>query len=472
MITGVYNSLYFGSFDPSTVGFLYYMAVDIASDDADKGSTPDDFGPAKEIDNFTLTPNNFIFNNLWTGYYSGIARANKAIDQLEKASFEENIKTRLQGEVRYIRGMYYFNLVRLFGGVPKLIRVPLSTEFNSDEFQTRASKEEIYAAIIEDLQYAVDNLPLKGDASTQLGRANKGAAEGLLAKVYIYQQNWQKVFDLTADVINSGKYSLVTNKGDTLTDYNVIYRENASSGVGGNNNSESIFEVQTGPNLGENAVSLLFSNGQGPRGKGGWNDLGFGFNNPTQDLENAYEPGDTRKPGTIIFINPTAPSSGVSTGTVLWDGFRIPSQDSVENSRYNYKGYHSAVRETPQVSNNKDSKPKNIRIMRYAEILLMYAEAAAQLGNAGEALAKLNMVRVRAGLPASTTATQMDIWKERRVELALEQDRFFDVVRQGRAGSVLRAHGKNFEDGKHELFPIPQAQIDLSGNRLTQNPGY
>jgi len=471
LVTGVYNSLYLGGFGPTTVGFLYYMTVDVASDDADKGSTPGDFGPAKEIDEFTATPNNFIFDNLWKGYFAGINQANKALDILNKATFDSASVRRLKGEVSYLRGLYYFNLVRLFGGVPKITTIPGVADFNSDFLVTRASKAEIYALIISDLQFAADNLPKKGDANTQVGRANKAAAEGLLAKVYMYQQNWQKVFDLTSDVINSGQYSLVKNKVDTLSDYNVIFREKPSGGVGGNNNSESIFEVQTGINVGENAVSPLYSNGQGPRagGKRGWDDLGFGLNDPTADLASAYEPNDTRKLGTIIFINPTSLGIG---GTTLWDGFYIPSQDSVENPRYNYKGYASTKAESPQLSGNKDFKPKNIRIMRYAEILLMNAEAAVKLGNMGAALSSLNKVRNRAGLKSLTAVTIDDVWKERRVELAMEQDRFFDLVRQGRAGAVLRAHGKAFVDGKHEIFPIPQAEIDLSNKKLTQNPGY
>ena len=108
--------------------------------------------------------------------------------------------------------------------------------------------------------------------------------------------------------------------------------------------------------------------------------------------------------------------------------------------------------------------------MRYAEVLLMYAEASA-MGAGGDGVNKLNAVRARANLGV-TTLTQANVWKERRTELAMEADRFFDLVRQGRAGTVLRAHGKAFVDGKHELFPIPQAQRDLSGNRLTQNPNY
>lgn len=471
LVTGVYNSLYQGGFGPTTLGFLYFVTVEEASDDADPGSIPGDNAGGEKIDGFTADANVFYFDNLWRGYYVGINQANKALDILNKASFDAAIVNRLKGEVSYLRGMYYFNLVRLFGGVPKIVTIPGVKDFQSDSLVTRVSKDEIYALITNDLQFAVDNLPLKGDANTQVGRANKAAAQGMLAKVYLYQQNWQKVYDLSSDIIGSGLYSLVTNKADTLTDFNVIFRERTSGGVGGNNNTESIFEVQTGVNVGENAVSPLYSNGQGPRGKGGWDDLGFGWNTPSLDLANAYEAGDTRKTGTIIFIQPTVNTAGAgNTGTTLWDGFRIPSQDSVVNQRYNYKGYSSVTGETPQTSGSKDTKPKNIRVMRYAEILLMNAEAAVKLGK--DALTPLNIIRNRAGLSSLAVVTVNDVWKERRSELAMEQDRFFDLVRQGRAGQVLRALGKPFVDGKHEVFPIPQAEIDLSNGKLKQNPGY
>ncbi len=466
LVDGVYSTLYQGGFDKTTVGFEWAMIGDVASDDADKGSTSGDFdiNGAGDIDNFVANANNGIFNNIWLGDYTGIAKANQAIGILNQSTFDSTTQNRLLGEVRFLRGLYYFNLVRCFGEVPKVVRYPKPSELNSDEFQTRASAADIYSVIEEDLQFAVDHLPLKGDATTQTGRANKGAAESYLAKVYLYQKNYQKAFDLTADVINSNLYSLVP-------DYNLIFREHAVNGVGGINNSESIFEVQTGINIAENAVSKLWSNGQGPRGSGGWDDLGFGFNDPSADLAAAYEAGDTRKNATIIFINPTVAAPGISTGTVLWDGYRIPSQDSVVNQRYSYKAYHSPIAESPQLTENKDTKPKNIRLMRYSEVLLIYAEAAANLGNEPEATAKLNMVRSRANLPAST-GTIDNIWKERRVELAMEQDRFFDLVRQGRAGIVMRAAGKPFKDGTNELFPIPQAQRDLSGGKLTQNNGY
>ncbi|RYY94872.1 MAG: RagB/SusD family nutrient uptake outer membrane protein, partial [Chitinophagaceae bacterium] len=393
---------------------------------------------------------------IWNGHYQGIARANRAIDVLGRATFDQAVKNRYIGEVRYLRALYYFDLVRMFGGVPLVLRVPPVSDLGSDEFNVRKSRDSVYAAIVADLQFAADNLPLKGEAGTQPGRANKGAAQALLSKVYLYQQNWQGALDMSRAVIESGKYSLVT-------DYFSIFRE------AGNNNSESIFEVQTSSaNCG--LVSELYSNSQGPRAKMGWNDIGFGFNVPTSDLVGAYEAGDTRKNASIIFITPTV--AGNSPGTVLFDGFRIPSQDSVENPRYNYKVYHSNTAESPSCAGvgDKDKKPQNIRIMRYAEVLLIYAEAAARLGLA-DGGDKLNQVRARANL-APVAGTLDNVLKERRVELALEGDRFFDLVRTGRAGTVLRAHGKAFVDNKNEVFPIPQPQIDLSGGRLTQNPGY
>lgn len=471
LVTGVYNSLYQGGFGPTTVGFLYYVTVEEASDDADPGSIPGDNSQGELIHNFTVTSNSFFFDNLWRGYYAGINKANKALDILNKASFDEATINRLKGEVSFLRGMYYFNLVRLFGGVPKLTTVPGVEDFHSDSLVTRVSKDEIYALIVSDLQFAVDNLPVKGDANTQVGRANKGAAEGLLAKVYMYEKNWQKVSDLTLDVINSGLYSLVKDIGDTLKDYNLIFREKPSGGVGGNNNSESVFEVQTGINVGEDAVSPLYSNGQGPRGKGGWDDLGFGWNDPSADLAESYEPGDTRRAGTIIFVHPTInPGGPGNVGTVLWDGFRIPTQDSVANPRYNYKGYASPIAESNQISGSKDKKPKNIRLMRYPEILLMYAEAQINLGNVGAAVNPINMIRNRAGLPSLSAVTIDAVWNERRHELAMEQDRFFDLVRTGRAVTILGPRG--FTANKNEVFPIPQGEIDLSGGKLKQNSGY
>ena len=464
LVDGVYNSMLLGGFGADVHGLQYVILTDIASDDSDKGSNPTDYNDALTIDNFTLTPTNGTVNNAWRGYYQGISRANQALDKIPLSPAADVVKNRLLGEVRFLRGYFYFNLVRLFGGVPKLDRVPATSEINNPDFQKRATAADIYAFIISDLQFAVDNLPLK--AATETGRATKAAAQGMLAKVYLYQKNYQQAFNLTEEIVKgrSGAYSLYPTYAD-------IWR------TVGANSSESVFEVQTGINAAcNNSAIEQYSVSQGARAGGsrGWADLGFGFNSPTQQLADAYEPNDVRRAGTIIFIQPTAPAGQRSTGTVLWDGFRIPSKDSVENSRYSYKAYHSRTKE-PNCGNN-DYLPKDIRVLRYAEILLIHAEAALQIGNAGAAQTDLNMIRTRAGL-TSKPATLANIWQEHRVELALEHDRFFDLVRQenvqaGRIVPIFAAQGKTFVKGKHDIFPIPQPQIDLSGGQLTQNPGY
>jgi starch-binding outer membrane protein, SusD/RagB family len=466
LVDGVYNAMYLGGFGSDVHGLQFVILTDIASDDSDKGSTPTDYGDALAVDNLTLTATNGNVNNAWKGYYQAIATANQALDKIPSSTAPEATKNRLIGEVRFLRGYFYFNLVRLFGGVPKLDRVPLPSEANSPEFKQRATAAEIYNLIISDLQFGVDNLPLK--SATDVGRATKAAAQGMLAKVYLYQKNYQKAYDLTNEIVTgkSGAYGLFTPYAD-------IWRTTGANSV------ESLFEVQTGINAAcNNSAVELYTVSQGPRsgGRGGWADLGFGFNNPTIELANAYEPGDVRRAGSIIFIQPTAPAGQRSTGTVLWDGFRIPSKDSVENFRYSYKAYHSRTKEAN--CGNNDFLPKNIRVLRYGEVLLIHAEAAAQLGNAAAAQSDLDAVRVRAGLTAgSRTATVPNIWLERRVELALEHDRFFDLVRQesvtpGRIVPLFAAQGKTFTKGKNELFPIPQPQIDLSGGLLKQNPGY
>ncbi|MEO8771103.1 MAG: RagB/SusD family nutrient uptake outer membrane protein [Ferruginibacter sp.] len=457
LVTGVYNSFYQGGFDNDIHGLIFCMAGDVASDDADKGSTASDQSPAAVgFDNFTsdLNSNNPYVGWLWNGHYAGIASANQALDKLEKSTFDHVTKRTLIGETKFLRAYFYFNLVRLFGAVPKVLKVPANLEeANSDVFQTRAPKDSIYAAIINDLQYAVDSLPLKGDPATQTGRANKASAQSLLAKVYLYTHDYQKAYDLSQAVIQAGQYSLMTDYSRNFT--SKIY----------DNNIESIFEIGTANNQDCNAAIPFYVVGQGPRAGGlfGWSDLGFGLNSPSADLSAAYEPGDLRDSATILYIKPDS--------TVLWDGFVIPSSNRVQNPRYNYKAYFGRLQDVFCATTNTDNLPKNIHIIRYAEVLLINAEAGIQIGNAGDAQTDLDLVRTRAGL-SSVPATIDNVWKERRVELAMEQDRFFDIVRQGRAGILLRALGKAFVDGKNEVFPVPQSEIDLSGGKLTQNNGY
>jgi len=463
LVVGAYNNLYL----PGTVGFKLLILSDVTSDDSDKGSVATDPGfDGIFLDNFNYDPNTGIFNDVWVDNYKGIASANKALDVLERSTIDASVRDRLSGESRFIRALLYFNMVREFGGVVKLTTVPTLAQANNPEFQTRASKEEIYKVITDDLLFGIDHLPAKGEAGAIVGRATKGAAQALLSKVYLYQQNWQGAYDMSKAVMTSGKYDLAPVYAD-------IFRQK------GSNNEESIFEIQTGPyanqtsgGLACDAVSKNYSNFQGPRGTfstqtiGGQTysagDLGFGLNTPSADLAAAYETGDVRKAGTIIF------TSDVST-TTLWDGFVLPKRPDVVNERYNYKGYHSPFLETQSCLgiNDKDSKPKNIRVIRFAEVLLINAEAATHIGQ--DAMTPLAKVRKRAGLDNTPSATVADVWKERRVELAMEGDRFFDLVRTGRAAAVMNAVGKPFISGKHELFPIPQKQRDLSNGRLTQN---
>ncbi|MBD2703696.1 RagB/SusD family nutrient uptake outer membrane protein [Spirosoma sp. BT702] len=465
LVTGVYNSMYnseaFGGAGGDVHGISFIAATNIISDDADKGSTAGDQPSLVDIDNFATTSTNNFVAALWNGYYSGISRANQALVALETSSLTPATKNQLIGEVRFIRAYYYFNLVRFFGPVPKVIRVPKDAQDanNDPAFQTRAPLDTIYNVITHDLQFAIANLPLR--AQSAVGHANKGAAQSLLAKTYLYRKNWQQVQALTQEVINSGQYSLVP-------DYTTIWR------YVGNNNAESIFETQSGTfNNGDIAVGG-YSTWQGPRvgPLGGWTDRGFGFCTPSTDLVNAYEPGDKRKESTIITID----RSGRGVGTVLYDGFRIPSGDSVQNNYYNYKAYASENPSIEPYLGNRDKKQKNVRLLRFADVLLMNAEANNELGQTATAITQLNRIRTRAGLAATKAASQTDvreaIWKERRIELAMEHDRFFDLVRTGRAAQVMRAAGKNFVAGKNELLPIPSLQIQLSGGQLTQNSGY
>jgi starch-binding outer membrane protein, SusD/RagB family len=462
LVTGVYNSLTqgdsFGNGDVHGWGFVSVTCT--ISDDADKGSTAgDQLVPIGDLDNFTTTSTNKFCETLWSGHFNGIGAANQALTELTKSTSIESKQLKIyQAEVRFLRGYFYFNMVRMFGDVPLVLRVPKDLEDAGTDptFVTRVPSAIVYDSIARDLKFAIDNLPVRTQSAA--GHVNKGTAQTLLAKVYMYQKKWAECLALTNAVIASGQYSLVS-------DYAAIWRQVSD------NNVESIFEIQSGKFNNGNLAIDNYIVAQGPRvgGKGGWNDLGYGFNGPTTDLINTYETGDQRKAATIIFID----NSGTHKGTTLWDGFRIPSSDSVQNLYYNYKAYTSSTNPSKETFANPADKnrPKNIRILRYAEVLLMNAEAAFHTG--GDVLTNLNKIRQRAGLATKGSATLDDIWKERRLEFAMEHDRFWDLVRQGRAGQVMRASGKtNFVDGKHELLPVPNSQIILSGNKLSQNNGY
>lgn len=437
LVNGVYNK----QLDFEMYSFSWIGMTSITSDDADKGSSLSDSGADKnKLDNLDFDASDISFREVWQGRYDGIGKANNALFYLEQLQIQEALKMRLIGEIKFLRALYYFDLVRCFGGVPI---VTSKIDINDSELIkqvvfTRKTKQETYSQIEADLLDAIEKLPLKGQyAANDLGRASKGAAEALLAKVYLYQNKWQEAFDSAGMVIGSGQYGLLPNYAD-------VWREV------GENKVESIYEIQASPGNAMRAYSYV----QGPRGTP---DLGWGFNTPSVSLENAYETNDLRKAATILYSD-----------TDLWDGF--PASAGWTNPRYNYKSYHSSIAESS--NGDRELTGKNLRILKYSDILLIRAEAALNLGNSTEALDKVNMLRVRAGLEERTSITMDQLLHERRVEMAMEHDRWFDLVRTGKALSAMAANGKTYIPGKHEVFPIPQNEIILSGGILLQNPGY
>ena len=434
--TAVYNKF----LDFSMSSFSWVGMTSIASDDADKGSSPGDTGSDKDLmDALTYNPSSPSTSEIFRANYEGINRANRAISiipTLDKA--DANIRERLVGEAKFLRAFMYFTLVKAYGGVPVIDHVPNPASEEDRLMQlTRKTPAEVYAFIEKDLTEAAAVLPLKSAYSaSEKGRASQGAAYALLAKINLYQKNYQKVVD-NCNLVTG--YSLVSN-------YASMFR------LAGENDAESIFEIQ-----GTGTVPIKgiagYSNIQGARGAGGW---GWGFNTPSQSLLNAYEANDVRKNATIIFA-----------GTTLYDGRVVPT--TVENPMYNYKAYSSSFTDAWETDTN-------IKYLRFAEVILMKAEALNELGQTADAIVLLNQIRNRAGLANTTAVSQSDlrtaIWKERRVEMAFEHDRFFDLVRTGQAAAAFTIHGKTFVTGKHEVFPLPQAFIDEAGGLSTQNPGY
>lgn len=438
LVNGVYNK----QLDFEMYSFSWIGMTSITSDDADKGSSISDTGADKnKMDNLTFEASDISFREVWQGRYDGIGRANNALFYLEQLQIQETLKNRLIGETKFLRALFYFDLVRCFGGVPLVterIDINNSTLINQVVF-TRKTKQETYAQIEADLLDAIEKLPLKGQYSlNDLGRASKGAAQALLAKVYLYQGNkMQEAFDMAGNVISSGQYGLLAN-------YQDVWREV------GENKIESIYEIQASPGNAPQSYSYV----QAPRGTP---DLGWGFNTPSLSLVNAYETNDVRRSATILFSNVN-----------LWDGF--PASPGWSNPRYNYKSYHSSIQES--WNGDRERTGKNLRILKYSDILLIRAEAALNIGNTSDALENVNLIRVRAGLLPLTSITMDQLLHERRLEMAMEHERWFDLVRTGKALSAMAANGKTFITGKHEVFPIPQNEIILSGGLLLQNPGY
>lgn len=435
-VTAIYNKF----LDWNMSSFSWNGMTSIASDDADKGSSPGDTGADKDLmDALTYNSSSLSIQEIFQANYEGINRCNQALSivpQLDQTN--PALRSRLQGEAKFLRAFMYFTLVKAYGGVPIVDHLPNPSSDEDRIMQlTRKTPAEVYAFIESDLNDAAAALPNKSEYSaSEKGRASKGSAYALLAKVSLYQGKWQQVVD-NCNLVTG--YSIVT-------DYASMFR------LQGENDAESIFEIQ---GFGSTPAKGIqgYSVSQGARGAGGW---GWGFNTPSESLVNAYEPNDVRKAATIIFA-----------GTTLYDGRVVPT--TVENPRYNYKAYSSAYTDGWETDTN-------IKYLRYADVVLMKAEALNELGQTAEAIPLLNQIRKRAGLADTTSDTQSElrnaIWRERRVEFAFEHDRFFDMVRTGQAAADFAVDGKTFVIGKHELFPLPESFITQSDGLSAQNPGY
>lgn len=403
----------------------------------------------QDISNFVTTTDNAAALDIWRGPAPGILRCNLVLQNVPGMTIDASLKNRILGEAKFLRATYYFILVRLFGDVP-LIIVPQVPE--SDLRPVRTPKSQVYDLIIQDLTDAINLLPTKDTyKGSDVGRASKGSAVGMLAKVYLTLGNYQKTVDLCKRVTSLG-YTLNANYSDN---FNPLMK----------NPNESLFEIQY---IGKTSFSFWDNENQaswvstftGPRNSdfvGG----GYGWDQPTQEFVDSYEPGDKRKDQTILY-----------SGCPDFDG-------KVYQSSYSVTGYNLRKFLVPKsISPDYDTNPEDFPVLRYADVLLMQAEAQNELSQTTEAEAPLNLVRKRAGLAdvhgLSKDAMRTKILHERRMELAFEGDRWFDLIRinNGQYGlDFLHSIGKVNATTKHLLLPIPQKERDANPN-LTQNLGY
>lgn len=442
-----YENALIAAYDALQSSYINVMLGDIASNNTlSGGESATDVIGIQQIDDMVHTPVNDQLSDIWRWMYGGVNRTNFIMEFQDKTDFPD--KPRVLGETRFLRAYYYFELVKFFGDVPMIVDQRFL--FGDETIVDRTPKADVYNQIERDLLFAIDNLQY---TTPDVGRASKGSAQALLGKVYLFQQKYSEAAAVLDDLIASGPYDLVT-------DYSTIFENNNE------NNIESVFEIQYSDIEGGSFDCLQCSEGNvavgfnGPRSYDGpLFESGFSFNVPTQEVVDLFETGDLRKDTAILDIDAFA----AATGATFTEGFRhtgyfnrkyIPRQGDLNTGDANL------------------TNPNNYRAIRFADVLLMAAEAynSGNLGD-GQAQTYLNRVRSRASLPdVNTTGTALadDIFKDRRLELVGEGHHFFDLVRTGRAAGAI----PGFVTGKHELFPIPLEEILLAGNRWAQNPNY
>lgn len=418
--------------------------------DVEKGSTPSDGSNVAPFKSMSYTPALEAIKMYYTECYNSIYFANEALILANSMNDTIAKKNRLMAESLFMRSIMYYRLAQAFGGVPYVDKVLSQT----DKTPARSTREEIWSHIERDLKWAISNLPSRVQLNAENGsrRISQNAARALLAKVYMYQKKWSDAVAQTSLIISSGD-------NDLSTPFTEIFTEAKEFGP------ESVFEVYCERRPTEQITTIGSQHFQ-VQGFRGVPNLGWGFNAPSQVLIAAFEPGDPRKKASVI-----------QDGDTL-DGRKVKA-DAASYKFFNKKAYVlKAERDLYGRASDPQGYWSNIRIIRYADVLLMHAEASLEAGNITEALDKLEMVRARARdgnttvLPKITTTNTEELRQkirfERRIELAMEWERFFDLVRWGEAKDLITG----FVAGKHELFPIPQSEIDKSEGVVVQNPNY
>lgn len=447
-INGIYSHL--RKYD--MIGMPWFVMNELPGDNSNTGSELSDGSTARlnSVNNFTYDAGVDELNNWWVGNYNAIASCNVALGSLDVLK-DEAVRVRCMAQARFFRGFYYFNLVKAFGGVPLMLEVAQPGQYN----KPRASEDEVYDAIIKDLTYAAENLPTRGEWGTkELGRATKGTAQGMLAKVYLFRQDYANAKKYAGFVISDGEYDLHPDYRDLFSPNSVYSNEVMLSD-----------QVMWQESRDQNSEYATF---QGVRGHFGW-----GYMSPTADLADSYEANDPRRAATIFFSGDSVQGKGVIDFMASLDP-RANNKTIWPVSFWN--------------SNYFEKSNVHLYFLRFADVLLIYAEAANEEGDTGGALTALERVRNRARLSSPATGvlpevTERDkarlreiIWNERRIELAMEGHRFADLIRAdkvvpGYALQALRADNPNtsFNAARNSRFLIPQKQIDISQGVLTQN---
>lgn len=439
-VNGAYSSLQEGDIYGN-----WYVFGEIPSDNT-RNQLSGSVTTQNEFDQFYIDTQNSMIANFWRAAYKVINRTNTVLGRIDGIEINTELANRYKLECKFIRALMYFNLVRVYGDVPLVLKeISISESYDI----LREPKENVYNQIIADLKEA-QGLPVSYSTAED-GRATQGAAKALLANVYMTLHKYAEAETILAEIINSGQYSLLENTPGSL---NIDGYKNVFSPVN-HNSKEGIFEIQFlkgGYGEGSN-----YANNFAPENSG-TNVVavgGTGGNNiPEMDIYNAYEEGDLRR------------DCSMSLGYY----------DNRKNNEWVESRYVCKFMDVPYQNNDASN---NYPVIRYADVILMYAEALNQNGKTAEACKYLNMTRRRGFGYQTTEISPVDLQttdkaqfslmveQERRVELAFENHRWFDLIRTGRAVEVMRSKGFSLNE-TNLICPIPQKQIDVNP-KLTQN---